>query len=389
MLSEFIHDKAATAIRGEIGFLAARTLGDVEKVMIGHPTSGLLVTQRPENPCEFKRLPGRSTPCLVWANGAYAETHSSEDPERARGPQYAWGGADEIGTWKRVVDFKGNTTWTNLQMGLRGGSHPQMIAVTTPRPIQMLRDLVADAAAPDGDTYLTTGTLHDNAANLPESFLRFIKKEYEGTRLERQEISGELLSDTEGAILSLEMLDALRVSEAPDMARIVVGVDPAGKSKNTSDLTGINISGRGVDGHLYSLANRSCRLSPNGWGRRVVEAYNEFEADLIVAEDNMGGEMIETVIRGVDGGRYVNVKSRTATKSKSKRAEPVLAFYERKEAHIVGDQKSLEDQLVQFTPEGYDGDSSPDDADAHVWAATELMLGAQSTWEDMIQANAG
>jgi phage terminase large subunit-like protein len=274
-------------------------------------------------------------------------------------------------------------------MGLRGGKHPQMMASTTPRPIQMIRDLFADAVSEKGDTHLTTGTLHDNAANLPESFLRFIEKEYKGTRLERQEISGELLSDTEGSILSLEMLDALRVPEAPEMARIVVGVDPAGKSKNTSDLTGINVSGRGIDGHLYSLANRSCRLSPDGWARRVVEAYHKYEADLIVAEDNQGGEMIESVIRGVDGGRYVNIKSRTATRSKARRAEPVLAFYERGEAHIVGDQKSLEDQLVQFTPEGYDGESSPDDADAHIWAGTELMLGAQSTWDDMIQANAG
>jgi phage terminase large subunit-like protein len=105
----------------------------------------------------------------------------------------------------------------------------------------------------------------------------------------------------------------------------------------------------------------------------------------MVAEDNFGGEMVESVIRGIDA--TVNVKRRTATRSKTKRAEPILAFFERGEAHIVGEQQALEDQLVQFTPSGYVGDASPDDADAMVWAATELMLGSTSSWDDMVAAN--
>jgi phage terminase large subunit-like protein len=259
-----------------------------------------------------------------------------------------------------------------------------MVAVSTPRPVGLVRETL-DRAKRLTSIHVTRGTLYDNAENLAPGYIEDLEDKHRGTRLFRQEVLGELLEDFEDAILTHDQLDMTRVDAAPDLARIVIGVDPAGKSKKKSDNTGISVSARGVDGSLYVLANRTCKLSPDGWGRRAVEAYDEFGADLMVAEDNMGGEMVESVIRGVDP--HVNVKRRTATRSKTKRAEPVLAFFERGEAHIVGEQTRLEDQLVQFTPSGYVGDSSPDDADAMVWAASELMLGAQSNWDDMVSAN--
>jgi phage terminase large subunit-like protein len=377
--SEWVHDQAA-ANPGLAGFLAARTLGAVGKTIVGHPRSGLLKTQHASNPCEFKHHLRR----VQWANGAYADIHSAEEPDDARGPEYEWGFADEIGTWKRCVDFEGNTTFENLNFSLRGGRHPRMVAVSTPRPVGLVRETL-DRAKRLTSIHVTRGTLYDNAENLAPGYIEDLEDKHRGTRLFRQEVMGELLEDFEDAILTHEQLDMTRVDAAPDLARIVIGVDPAGKSKKKSDNTGISVSARGVDGSLYVLANRTCKLSPDGWGRRAVEAYDEFGADLMVAEDNMGGEMVESVIRGVDP--HVNVKRRTATRSKTKRAEPVLAFFERGEAHIVGEQTQLEDQLVQFTPSGYVGDSSPDDADAMVWAASELMLGAQSNWDDMVAAN--
>lgn len=378
--SHWAHGKAAAHPR-EAGFLAGRTLGDVGKTIIAHPQSGLLATQEPNNPCEYKPHERK----VKWANGAYADVHTSEEPDSARGPEYAWGVADEIGTWKRMVDFQGNTTWDNLQFALRSGANPQMVAGTTPRPTASVKYLLEAGSLEGGPVVLSTGSTLDNAANLPASYVSYILDKYGGTRLARQEIDGEMLLDVDGAILTHDLLDETRVDVAPEIQRAVVGVDPAAKSKASSDNTGINVSGRGVDGELYSLADRTCKMSPDGWARRAVAAYWEFDCTLMVAEDNQGGEMVGTIVRAIDP--RVNVQYRTATRSKHKRAHHVLPYYERKQAHIVGNQPVLEDQLTRFTLNGYEGDESPDNADAHVWAASELMLGGSSTWEEMAAVN--
>jgi phage terminase large subunit-like protein len=379
--SEWLHQKALE-YPDQVGFLAGRTLGGVGKAIIWHPKSGLLVTQNPANPCKVEN--GSRPTGITWANGARCNIHTSESPDSARGPEYAYGLADEIGTWKREVDFSGNTTWDNLQFALRAGPNPQMLAASTPRPVASIKDLL-ERGKKGGSVVTTTGTMYENRANLPDSFIEYIEERYAGTRLYRQEVAGELLMDVDDAILTHDQLDKTRVDAAPDLARIVIGVDPAGKSKKKSDNTGIVAAGRGVDGELYVLQNATCKLSPDGWARRAVGVYHDLGADLMTAEDNMGGEMVESVIRGIDP--TVNVKRRTATRSKTKRAEPVLAFFERSQAHIVGEQTALEDQLVQFTPSGYVGDASPDDADAMVWAASELMLGKSANWDMMAAAN--
>ncbi|GAG04974.1 unnamed protein product, partial [marine sediment metagenome] len=231
-----------------------------------------------------------------------------------------------------------------------------------------------------------------------QSFLDNLTARYGGTRLERQERFGELLLDIEGAILTHDMLDASRVASPPEMARVVVGVDPALKKKKKSDKTGINVSGRGIDGELYALADRSCKMSPDDWSLRVVQTCYEFDTRIVVAEDNVIGDAIETLIHAHD--KAIRVIAKTSTKSKPKRAEPILAHYERSAkaargetvtgtgAHIVGKQPALEDQLVQFTPLQWEGEGSPDEADAHVFAATELMLGRQASWADMAAINA-
>src|SRR5690606_25235158 len=117
----------------------------------------------------------------------------------------------------------------------------------------------------------------------------------------------------------------------------------------------------------------SCKLSPDGWGRRAVAAYNEFKADRIVAERNFGGAMVEHVIRTID--RKVPYKEVTASRGKSTRAEPVAALYEQGRVSHVGSFPELEDQMCQIDASGYIGEGSPDRADALVWALTELMLG--------------
>lgn len=260
--------------------------------------------------------------------------------------------------------------WDMLQFTMRRPD-PRVMVTTTPRPIPVIKEIVADKS-----TVITRGSTFDNSANLAGAFLRKIRDRYEGTRLGRQELNAEILDDLPGALWTREMIDACRVRKAPEMSRVVVAIDPSGTGggEDSGDDVGIVIAGKGVDGKAYVLADRTCNLSPDGWGRRAVEAYREFKADRIIAERNFGGAMVKHVIRTVD--RSAAYREVTASRGKTARAEPVAALYEQNKVHHVGGFPQLEDQLCQFGPDGYIGDRSPDRADALVWALSELMIGA-------------
>lgn len=211
----------------------------------------------------------------------------------------------------------------------------------------------------------------DNRANLPPKYFEILAGMSSAQRLRFE--SGEWASEVNGALWTLEAIDSQRVSVAPEMQRIVVAVDPSGtKGDGRGDDIGIVVAGKGVDGRAYVLADRTCQLSPEGWGRRAVEAYGEFRADRIIAERNFGGAMVKAVVRMAD--RRVPFKEVTASRGKSVRAEPISALYEQGLVSHVGTHADLEDQLANMTAAGYVGDRSPDRADALVWALTELML---------------
>lgn len=172
----------------------------------------------------------------------------------------------------------------------------------------------------------------------------------------------------QGALWQREELNEHRVDKHPDLQRVIVGVDPSGTV--TGDEQGIVVCGKGVDGHAYVLADASCSLSPEGWGRRAVEAYRKHLADRIVAEKNYGGDMVAHTIRTVDN--TVPVKLVSASRGKVVRAEPVASLYTQGKVHHVGVHQTLEKQMCGWDPAEYD--SSPDRVDALVWALTELMV---------------
>lgn len=303
---------------------------------------------------------------ITWPNGAIATTYSADEPERLRGPQHDAAWSDEPGAWKYATE-----AWDMLMFGLRLGSDPRVVATTTPRPIKLIRDLLTSPG-----THLTRGSTKDNEANLAPQFIEQIVGRYEGTRLGRQELDGELLDDVPGALWQRKQLDSLRVQAAPELVRIVIPIDPAMTSGEKADETGIIPVGLGADGHGYVLKDLSCRMSPDGWARRAVQAYHELEADRIIAEVNNGGELVENVIRTVDAN--VSYKAVHASRGKRVRAEPIAALYEQGKVHHVGTLSDLEDQMCNFTPDGYDG--SPDRVDSLVWGLTELMLTTQHEW---------
>lgn len=334
--------------------IIAPTLGDARSICVEGET-GLLAM----NPSiQFNRSWGE----LRWPNGSRGQlfgAYTPEDVERLRGPQHhlVWG--EELAAWRQLDGI-----WDMMRLGLRLGERPHAVLTTTPRPKKRLKALMADPK-----TRISRAHTDDNP-HLAEAVRVELYEKYGRTRLGRQELAAELLEDVPGALWTQARIEILRVQKAPDFSRVVVAVDPATTSGEDSDETGIVVAGKGVDGHGYVLADLTCRLSPDGWARRAVNAYHEFRADRIVAEVNNGGDMVERTIRTVD--RHVSYKAVHATRGKRVRAEPVAALDEQGKVHHVGVFPELEDQMCSFVPDSYD--DSPDRMDARVWAVTELML---------------
>ena len=304
---------------------------------------------------------------VTWPNGAVGTLFSADEPERLRGPQHDLAWADEVAAWLRAQE-----AWDQLMFGLRLGDNPRCAATTTPKPTKLIRDLLSRVGQ---DVVVTGGSSYENRANVAGAWLEDIIRRYEGTRLGRQELLAELLDDAPGALWQRARIDELRVVQAPELARVVIAIDPAASSNEDSSETGIVAMGKGVDGHGYILADRSCRMSPNGWGTRAVTAFDEFAADRVVGEVNNGGDMVESTVRTVRSN--IPFRKVHATRGKRVRAEPIAALYEQGRIHHVGFFPELEDQLCTWLPEGVDW--SPDRLDAMVWAATELEL-AKAPW---------
>jgi predicted phage terminase large subunit-like protein len=344
--------------------LVAATSADARDVMV-EGESGVLAVCPPSERPTYEPSKRR----LTWPNGAVGTLFSAEEPDRLRGPQHDVAWADEVATWQDAPrgDALG-TTWNNLMLGLRLGPHPRVLATTTPRMNRLIVQLVNDPAC-----VTIGGSTYDNLANLAPTFRAQILASYEGTRIGRQELNGELLTDVPGALWTLSQLGGLRAPMPSDMVRVVVAVDPSGGHGDGNDEQGIVVCGIAKDGTGYVLADRSCRLSPDGWGRRAVAAYIEFAADRLLWEANYGGEMVEAVVNTAARAMGVTVATRRVTASRGKRlrAEPIAALFEQGRVKLVGEMSDLEDQLVSFTPES---GGSPDRLDAMVMALTDLIL---------------
>ena len=334
--------------------IVAATAADLRDTLVEGP-SGLLTVCPPWDRPLYEPSKRR----LTWKNGATVALYSSEEPDRLRGVNADLFLADELAAWKYPE------AWDMALLSLRIGNNPRAMITTTPRPTRIIRELLSRE-----DCLVVRGSTYDNAENLAPQFIEEIVRRYEGTRLGRQEIHAEVLEDVDGAVLTREQIEILRVEAAPELGRVIVGVDPAVSSGENSDQTGIVVAGKGVDGDIYALADRSCRLGPAGWARRVIDAYREFKADTIVVEKNQGGAMCEHTIRSVD--ENVPITLVTATRGKHVRAQPILSLFEQGKAHTLPGMGKLEEQLASFSLEGYEADSSPDSADAFIWAATEL-----------------
>lgn len=336
--------------------LIGATANDARSIMV-EGESGILAICRDDERPDYKRHIGE----LHWPNGAKSIVFSADQPERLRGKQHMKLWPDELASWRYPE------SWTQAKFGLRLGNNPQAVITTTPRPTKLIKDLIAH-----DKTVITEGTTYDNRANLADGFFADIIGEYEGTRLGRQELLAHLLDDIPGALWTRVMIEAAyHVSEfVPlEMKRIVVAVDPAVTHGEDADDTGIVVAGIGYNGIGYVLADLTLNASPGQWAAVAVNAYHDYNADLVVAETNNGGDLVELTIRTIEP--LIPYKKVHASRGKLTRAAPVAALYEQEKVHHQEPFHLMEDQMCTYVP----GEKSPDRMDALVWALTELMLG--------------
>lgn len=341
--------------------LVAETASDARDVMV-EGESGLLAVHPPE----FRPIYEPSKRRVTWPNGAVAFLYNATQPDQLRGPQHDAAWCDELAKWQYMQE-----SWDQLQFGLRLGDHPRQIVTTTPRPLPLIKKLVADETV-----HVTRGSTRDNMDNLAAPFIKQIEDRYGGTRLGRQELEGEILDDIPGALWTREAIDTARVREAPeDLERVYVALDPATSSEEHADETGIVVVGvaRDNDGYArgYVLEDGSLKGAPEDWGKRAVMLYRKYNADKIIAEKNQGGEMVTHVLKSVD--RNVPVELVHASRGKIIRAEPISAMYEQGRIHHVGRFDELEDQMCTFSVDQIRQHGSPDRVDALVWGLTKIF----------------
>ena len=354
--SNWLIDKHMTGEMQNTGIIAA-TASDLRRYCVEGPSG--IIAQAPPH-FKPKDVPSKSR--LEWPNGTFSHYFTAEKPTRLRGPNLDGAWCDELSWWSKMEE-----TWDMLSFALRLGAHPQRIITMTPRPNKLVKKLLEREGK---DTVVTRGATYDNMNNLSGIYIDELKEKYEGTRLGRQEIGGELLTDADGALWTYEMLDKLRIPTEPEgLIRVGVGLDPSTTSGEKADEAGIVVAGKDRNGEGHIIADHSLRGTPLQWAEKAVWAYYFYKANYVVAESNQGGEMITTILNGIDD--KVPVKLVHASRGKVARAEPVSTLYERGKVYHHGRFNKLEDEMCDFVPD--DIMESPNRVDALVWVLTDLL----------------
>ena len=354
--AEYVIDKARTQERGA---LIGPTAADVRDTMV-EGESGILACAPPLFRPEYQPSKRR----LVYPNGAIQACYSADEPDRLRGPQHHYGWFDEMAAW-RYIQY----AWDMAQLGMRLGTAPQVCVTTTPRPLPLIKELMAKET-----TVVSSGSTYDNLHNLAETFKQAVLDKYEGTTLGRQELMAEILQDLPGALVRRHLIDQARITPdaLPELVSLVVGLDPAGTS--TGDETGLVVTGWDADRHHYVLEDATRRRTPDETARSAYALLEKHGARRIVVEDNGGKDWIEDVlqrvwrdIHGEDAGP-APIERVNASQGKKLRAQPTAMLYEQGRIHHVGVFATLEDQLTTWIPE--EDRNSPDHLDALVHAVT-------------------
>lgn len=310
-------------------------------------------------------------PYMICHTGCKIYIRTGQKPDQLRGvnAQGCW--ADEVDTWRPERMSPEEALETFDARARIGPGEPFRIYSTTPKASRGGR--LARKLVKRPDIHLVTGSSYENTS-LPKSYHEKVLKPLEGTRRGREEIYADILDNVIGALVDAEKhIDPTRIWTLPDtIVRHAVGVDPSGGG----DEIGIVVAGvsGGAHPHGFVIADLSGHYTPSEWGDKAVDAAVRYDAVLVV-ERNFGGDMAKDVISQAAKrkGVHVRIKMVTASKAKHVRASAVTVFYENLEMHHLGNLPELESQICAFTDEGYDGEGSPDRADALFWAGHELL----------------
>lgn len=296
---------------------------------------------------------------ITFPSGSRATLFSGEEPDRLRGPQHGAAWIDEPAHIPLIQDV-----WDMLLFGLRLGERPHVVLTTTPKPTPWVKATVKDPG-----TRLIRASTYANLDNLAPSFRERVLSRFEGTRLGKQELYGEILEDVEGALWNADIIVYDSTTRDDELQRIVVAIDPAGSQGKKADETGIVVVGK-IGEHGFVVADKTDKYSPEGWAKQAMKLYEHYRADAIVVERNYGGDMVKANLK--QNGFTGRIIEGNASRGKELRAEPIVSLYEQGRIfHRLGaGLDKLEEEMLTWVPgEG----KSPNRVDALVWALTDLF----------------
>lgn len=401
--SEFVQREVVAGRARRIALIAQNETKTIEVMVDGE--SGLLATSPPWFRARFEK--GR----VIWPNGAQAFVYTPEVPGALRGPEHDLAWMSEPVVWPAATREE---AFSNLRLGLRLG-YGRMVWDSTPKRRHPLIRYLLRRAEKHPQHVVVRGSTYENVSNLTADAVAEWEDEYGGTQKGREELEGEFLDDSDGALWKQEWIDRARRDLPAELTRRILSIDPAISEKKGRDQTGIIDEGLGVDGQIYVLADLTAKHAWEAWGVLVVVRYFEARCDCVVVERNRGGDAVTANLRAVAKDpevlarlgleeirvevlqkgaptRHVSgvlyVKEETASVSKTGRHEPVATLYEKgRVSHVkTADLGNLEDTLTTWEPVA--GKKSPDGIDALVQGAWELAQLANRS-VDLSQGFAG
>lgn len=357
--SEWICEKVETQQAKNIALIGSN-IQDVRDIMV-EGQSGILNIARKD----FMPVFEPSNRRIIWPNGAKATLYSAEVPNSLRGPQFdlAWG--DEFAAWAN-----GDIVIDTLRPALRLGDNPQLLLTTTPRPVPWVKNMFEDE-----NCVITRSSSHENRANLADGIIEEMEARWKDSIWARQELLGELIDDPKGALWTrIDIINARNCEKPQLFDKIIIAVDPPISAHKNSDKCGIIVAGI-LNDIGYIIADLTTQgQQPNEWAKIIGDAYEEFNANIILAEANQGGEMVRTIIALHSPNAMVYLLH--ARNAKRVRAEPVALLYAQGRVKHLAHFPALEDEMCRFGTKDFQ--NSPDRVDALVWAISHLLIGQNS-----------
>lgn len=295
---------------------------------------------------------------IEWENGAKGYIVSGDNIESLRGLQFDLVWIDEFAKFRDPETF-----WEQLSFTMRIGSDPKCIITTTPRPLEILKNI-----SKDDKTHLTTGSTFENEEHLGDKFIKAMKAKFKGTRLGDQELYGKLIFEIENPLWKKDFIQHKKI-DLEDMQKIVIGVDPAVSNNQNSDETGIIVAGLGKDENIYVIDDVSIKANTTDWVKTVIHSCCKYKADIVVAEVNNGGDLVGQMIKCQNN--FIPYRSVRAIRGKVARAEPIALLYESSQVYHFQEFKKLEKQMLSMSYRE-NLTKSPDRLDALVWAINEI-----------------